>query len=97
MVSMSERGIDLAVDVDDVGVIEHADDLGDGLGLADVGEELVAQAFALGRALDDAGDVHEGHRRRAAGAGSRRSPASFSSRGSGRFTTPTLGSIVANG
>ncbi len=55
-------GIDLAVDVDDVGVIEHAHDLGDGLGLADVGEELVAQAFALGRALHDAGDVHEGHR-----------------------------------
>ena len=66
--------IHLAVDVDDVGVIEHADDLGDGLGLADVGEELVAQAFALRRALHDPGDVHEGHRRRAAAAASRRSP-----------------------
>ena len=42
-------GIDLAVDVDDVGVIEHADNLGDGLGLADVGQELVAQAFTLRR------------------------------------------------
>jgi hypothetical protein len=31
--------------------------------LADVGEELVAQAFALRRALHDPGDVHEGHRR----------------------------------
>lgn len=34
-------------------------------GLADVGQELVAEARALGRALDDAGDVHEryGHPR----------------------------------
>ena len=73
--------IHLAVDVDDVGVIEHADHLGDGLRLADVGEELVAQPFALGGALDDAGDVHEGHRRRAATRCEPKISASFCSRG----------------
>ncbi len=52
--------IDLAVDVDDVVVFEGAYDLADRVGLADVGEELVAQAFAFGGALDDACDVDEG-------------------------------------
>ena len=45
----------------DVGVGESARDLADRVGLADVGEELVAQAFTLGGAAHDAGDVHEGH------------------------------------
>ena len=36
----------------------------DGVGLADVGEELVAEPFALGRALHETGDVEELHRRR---------------------------------
>jgi len=31
----------------------------DGIGLADVGEELVAEAFALGGTGDEAGDVDE--------------------------------------
>ena len=44
----------------DVVVLERAHDLADRVGLADVGQELVAQAFAFGGALDDAGDVHEG-------------------------------------
>ena len=52
--------IHLAVDVDDVVVLEGAHDLADRVRLADVGQELVAQAFAFGGALDDAGDVHEG-------------------------------------
>ena len=56
--------VDAAVDVDDVLVVERADDLADRVGLADVREELVAQALALGRALDDAGDVDERHGRR---------------------------------
>lgn len=47
--------------MDDVGVIEHADNLRDRLGLTDVRQELVTQAFTLGGALDNAGDVHEGH------------------------------------
>ena len=52
--------IHLAVDVDDVVVLEGAHDLADRVRLADVGQELVAQAFAFGGALDDAGDVDEG-------------------------------------
>ncbi|MNF68866.1 hypothetical protein D3C84_507330 [compost metagenome] len=35
--------------------------MGDGVGLADVGEELVAQAFTLGGAFHQAGDVDELH------------------------------------
>ncbi|MCY1243993.1 hypothetical protein D9M72_570410 [compost metagenome] len=56
--------------MDAVGVIEHADNLGDGLGLTDVGEELVAQAFALRRTLNDPGDVDERHRSRQQSLGS---------------------------
>ena len=56
--------IDLAGDVDDVFVLETAHDMGDCIGLADVGEELVAQAFALGRAGHQAGDIDELHHRR---------------------------------
>src|SRR5690606_15490976 len=51
--------IDLACDVDDVVVLEAAHDLHDGVGLADVAEELVAEAFAPGGAGDETGDVHE--------------------------------------
>src|SRR5438445_401072 len=51
-------------DVDDVLVLEAAHDLDDRVDLADVLEELVAEPLALGRALDEAGDVHELDRRR---------------------------------
>ena len=56
--------IHLAVDMHNVIVFKSTHDFADRVGLADVGQELVAQAFALGGALDDAGDVHEGHRGR---------------------------------
>ncbi|GAA3220338.1 hypothetical protein GCM10020256_26270 [Streptomyces thermocoprophilus] len=55
---------DLAVDVDDVLVLEGADDLADRVGLTDVREELVAQALTLGGAAHDARDVDEVDRRR---------------------------------
>ena len=66
------------------------------LRLADVGEELVAEAFAFGGAGDQARDVDEFHRRRddllrIHDAGS------TASRSSGTATTPTFGSIVQNG
>ncbi len=51
--------IDLAGHVHHVGIVETAHHVHDGIGLADVGEELVAQAFALGRARDQTGDVDE--------------------------------------
>ena len=77
IVSMSDGGVDAAVDVHDVRVVEHPDDLADRVGLADVRQELVAQPRALGRALDDAGDVDEGHRRRARSSPSENIFASF--------------------
>ena len=43
---------------------ETAHDVGDGVGLADVREELIAEALALGGAGDQPGDVHELHRAR---------------------------------
>ena len=51
--------IDRAGDVVDVVVLKTADDLDDGVDFADVGEELVAEALARARALDQAGDVDE--------------------------------------
>ena len=51
--------IDLALDVGDVVVDEAAGDEGHGVAVADVGQELVAQALALGRAAHQAGDVDE--------------------------------------
>lgn len=89
-------GRDLAVDVDDVLVLEGADDLADRVRLANVREELVAQALALRSTPDDAGDVDEVDRR----GSSRWEPkisASLFRRASGTPTTPTFGSIVANG
>ena len=89
--------VDPAVDVGDVGVLEHPDHLADRVGLADVGQELVAQTLPLGGALDDAGDVDEGDRRGMILRRARQSRPSTSRRGSGTPTTPTFGSIVANG
>ncbi len=64
MISMSDLRIDPAVDVHDVVVGEHPHHLTDGVALADVGQELVAQPRPFGRSFDDAGDVDERHRRR---------------------------------
>ena len=58
------HGIDAAGDVMDVRVLEAAHDLHDGVHFADVGEKFVAETFALRRAFDEAGDVHELDRRR---------------------------------
>ena len=51
--------IDLAGDMDDVVIVEAAHDMRDRVGLADVGEELVAQSFAFRGAGHQARDVHE--------------------------------------
>jgi hypothetical protein len=76
------------VDVDEGPQHEH-----DGVDLADVGEEAVAQALALRRALDQTGDVDELH-----AGGDDRGLAHLGqqlSRSSGTLATPTLGSTVA--
>ena len=44
----------------DVAILEAAHHMRDGIDLADVGEELVAEAFALGGTAHEACDVHEG-------------------------------------
>ncbi len=51
--------IDLARHVHYVGIVEAAHHIHNGVGLADVGQELVAQAFALGCARHQARDVDE--------------------------------------
>ena len=53
--------VDAAGDVDDLGVVEAADDVADGVGGADVAKKLVAETFAFGGAFDEAGDVDELH------------------------------------
>ncbi len=52
-------GVDGAGDVVDVIIGEAADDVDDGIDFADVGEELVAEAFALACAADEAGDIDD--------------------------------------
>ena len=52
--------IDAALDMDDVVILEAAEHIGDGVDLADHGEELIAEAFALRCAAHEPGDVDEG-------------------------------------
>ena len=53
------RRIHFAGHVNNVVVLKAADDVGNGVALTDVGEELIAQAFALARAGNQTGDVDE--------------------------------------
>ena len=55
--------VDLARDMDDVGVLEAATDLDDGIDFADVAEELIAEPLPFAGPFDDAGDVDELDRR----------------------------------
>ena len=55
--------VDAAVDVRHVVVGEHPHHLADRIALADVGQELVAKARALGGAFDNPGDINERDRR----------------------------------
>ena len=50
-----------SVYVDDVAVVKAAQHVQDGVGLADVREELVSQALSLGGTFHQAGDVHDLH------------------------------------
>src|SRR5690606_12350609 len=53
--------VDAVGHVHDIAVFEAAHDVGDGVGLADVGEELVAQTFTLGGSRHQAGDIDKLH------------------------------------
>ena len=57
-VDVTQR-IGAALDVGDIAVLEAANHMDDGVGGADVAEELVAQTLALAGALDETGDVDE--------------------------------------
>ncbi len=80
-----------------VGVLEAAHHHRDGVDVADVAQELVAQPGPLARAGHQPGDVHEldGGRHDLVGLDQRRQIASR--RWSGTATTPTLGSMVVKG
>ena len=51
--------IDATLNVNDVGIFEVTNNLADSIGVADVCQELIAQALALVCALDQASDVHK--------------------------------------
>ena len=55
------HGIDRSCDMVDVRTLKATHDLNDRIDLADVAQELVAQAFALAGAAHDAGDVNKGN------------------------------------
>lgn len=40
-------------------VVEAADDMNDGIALADVSEKLIAEAFTFGSTFHQSGDVHD--------------------------------------
>jgi hypothetical protein len=88
--------VHLAGDVDHVVVFEAAHHVDRGIGFADVGQELVAQAFARAGARHQAGDVHklDDGRNNAFGLDDFANCANL---GSGTSTMPTLGSMVQKG
>ena len=50
--------IHAAVHMSDVGIVKAAEYMQDGIGLADIGQKLIAQPLAFARALDQTGYVH---------------------------------------
>ncbi len=56
--------IDAAFDMRHVGILEAAHHMGDGIDLADIGEELVAEPLAFRSAAHETGDIDEGQPRR---------------------------------
>ena len=89
--------VDPAADVDDVRVLEAADDVRDRVRLADVGEELVAESLALRRSGDQARRCRRTRPSPGSPSAASTIAASAASRGSGTSTIPTFGSIVQNG
>jgi hypothetical protein len=86
---------DLAGHVDHVVIFEAAHHVDDGVGFADVRQELVAQAFALeAPATRPAMSTNS---TMAAGCARLDDLGQRGQRGSGTSTTPTLGSMVQNG
>ena len=57
--TVSYTHLDVYKRQDHVGILEAADHMDDGVHLADIRQELVAEALALGGALYQAGDIHK--------------------------------------
>ena len=55
------HGVNGTVHVGHVIVVEAAEHMDDGISLADVGKELVAQSFTLAGTFYEAGDIHNLH------------------------------------
>ena len=89
--------VDLVRDVLDVVILEAAQDVDDGVDLADVAEELVAEPFALADAPFTSPAISTNANWVGMILAEPAIAASVSSRGSGTATWPTLGSIVQNG
>ena len=53
------NGVDAAVNVHDTVVVEATEHVNDGVTLADVGKELIAQAFALAGTFHETGNVDD--------------------------------------
>ncbi len=47
------------IDVEDIGIVEGAHDLSDGIGFADVGQEFIAETLAFGGTFYETGDIDE--------------------------------------
>jgi hypothetical protein len=93
---MSEIGSTLAGHVDHVVVFKAAHHVDDGVGFADVGQKLVAQAFALAGTGHQACDVHKFHDGRHDALGLDDLGQLLQAR-VGHSTMPTLGSMVQKG
>ena len=90
--------IDTALDMGDVVILEAAQHMHDGVDLADVGEELVAEPFALRGAAHETGDVDEIDAGRDDFLRACRAFGDlFHAFGSGTATSPVFGSMVQKG
>jgi hypothetical protein len=96
MTSASRTGSTRPVHMGDVVILEAAQHMGDGVAFADVGQELVAEPLALGRALDQTRDVDKGHPRGDDLLGLRHLDELPAAR-VGHGTAATLGSMVQKG
>ena len=56
--------IDAAFDMGDIGILEAAHHMGDGVDFADIAEKLIAEPLAFGGAAHQARDIDEGQPRR---------------------------------
>ena len=59
MTSISSAGCGCRIDMHYILIVKAAHDMGDGIDMANMSQEAIAQALALVRALDQTGDIHK--------------------------------------